>query len=173
MFVSAGQFYYFAECLFIGALSGLISEILLVSVPLSSKFAAVGKITDFLRFVVAGAVYFRLSLYFRFPDVRLYMPLGVIVGNALEYVTVHKLLAKYLKTWYNKFENYLRSKINDRKKNAKARYGRHGSRRRRAVSDDSGLDCSNVCVIRKKATDNRKRRFDSVGERRRRRIGTQ
>ena len=55
MFVSAGQFYYFAECLFIGALSGLISEILLISVPLSSKFAAVGKITDFLRFVVAGA----------------------------------------------------------------------------------------------------------------------
>ena len=88
MFVSAGQFYYFAECLFIGALSGLISEILLVSVPLSSKFAAVGKITDFLRFVVAGAVYFRLSLYFRFPGVRLYMPLGVIAGNALEYVTV-------------------------------------------------------------------------------------
>ena len=173
MFVSAGQFYYFAECLFIGALSGLISEILLVSVPLSSKFAAVGKITDFLRFVVAGAVYFRLSLYFRFPDVRLYMPLGVIAGNALEYVTVHKLLAKRLKTWYNRFENYLRSKINDRKKNAKARYGRHGSRRRRAVSDDSGLDCSDVCVIRKKATDNRKRRSDSVGERRRRRIGTQ
>ena len=32
MFVSAGQFYYFAECLFIGALSGLISEILLISV---------------------------------------------------------------------------------------------------------------------------------------------
>lgn len=151
MFVSAGQFYYFAECLFIGALSGLISEILLVSVPLSSKFAAVEKITDFLRFAVAGAVYFRLSLYFRFPDVRLYMPLGVIVGNALEYVTVHKLLAKYLKTWYNKFENYLRSKINDRKKNAKARYGRHGSRRRRAVSDDSGSDCSDVRIICKKA----------------------
>ena len=46
MFVSAGQFYYFAECLFIGALSGLISEILLISDPLSSKFEAVGKITD-------------------------------------------------------------------------------------------------------------------------------
>lgn len=151
MFVSAGQFYYFAECLFIGALSGLISEILLVSIPLSSKFGAVEKITDFLRFAVACVVYFRLSLYFRFPDVRLYMPFGVIVGNALEYVTVHKLLAKYLKTWYNRFENYLRSKINDRKKNAKARYGRHGSRRRRAVSDDSGSDCSDVRIICKKA----------------------
>ena len=166
MFVSAGQFYYFAECLFIGALSGLISEILLVSVPLSSKFGAVEKITDFLRFAVACVVYFRLSLYFRFPDVRLYMPFGVIVGNALEYVTVHKLLAKHLKTWYNKFENYLRSKINDRKKNAKARYGRHGSRRRRAVSDDSGSDCSDVRIICKKKTIAiSKRKTDSGGKR--------
>lgn len=125
MFVSKWQVYYFAECLFIGVVSALASETLTVFL-IAFKNKIFRHAAEFASFVVVAVVYFYASLYFKFPSVRAYMIVGVLLGFRLERATVGKTLAKYLETCYNKAVKSLRRKAYDRKKNAKTRFVRHG-----------------------------------------------
>ncbi len=158
MFVSSGQFYCFAECLFIGAVAGIISEILLILVPAVLRFSVVSQIVWFLRYAIVAVTYYFLSFYYRFPSFRLYMPAGVILGNTLEYATVHKTLAKSVEICYNKIVKYLRSKWNDRKKNEKTRNRGYGTRRGRAFLSDNRTRVAGGCVVLEKARGRKKTR---------------
>lgn len=150
MFVASGQFYYFAECVFIGAFSGVIGEVMLIFVPVCVKTPFFRHVVDFLRYGLVAIAYYRLSPYYKFPDFAPYMAVGVILGNALEYATLHNLLAKYAEIWYNKVVKYIRSKFYDRKKNAKSRRGRHGRRRRNAFHTDFRADFPDGYAVGKK-----------------------
>lgn len=154
MFVSKDQIYYFAECLFIGVVSGLACEIF-TFVTAAVKAAVVRHITDFLSFAVVAAAYFYASVYFRFPSVRAYMPLGAAAGFLLERVSAHKILAKYTEICYNAIVKRLRRAIYDRKKNAKTRIVGNGGRGDNAVYSSRRADIS-ISGVKFKKTRNSK-----------------
>ncbi|MBQ8726598.1 MAG: spore cortex biosynthesis protein YabQ [Clostridia bacterium] len=144
MFVSQNQIYYFAECLFIGVISGFIYEIYYF-IKLFFKRDFIKQAIDFCFFIVPTALYFKLSEIFLFPDFRAYMFLGVFLGFLLYCISFHKLLAKFSQTVYNKTISFIRRKRRDRKQKEKLNdrgYGNSGNNSFRAsrntrVSSDS------------------------------------
>lgn len=110
MFVSEGQFYYFSECFLIGALCGLCClPIMFLQTFIRNK--PVKALTDLAAIVPLFLIYRRLSLFFGFPDFRIYMIAGVICGFMAESASFNKTLAFFGILLYNKIGGELRRKI--------------------------------------------------------------
>ena len=126
MFVSSNQFYYFFQSMFIGVVSALLYE------PISCfKLVFRGKIVanilDVIFAFIPFFVYIDFSLRFCFPNFRLYMFLGVVLGFYLECKSFHKTLAKVFLVVYNKTISFIRRKNRDGRKETKANIGRYGT----------------------------------------------
>ncbi len=151
MFVTDGQFYYFAECVLIGIVCGSVyfpicaaDEILKEKRVKAEKFL---KPVFDVSFVIPCCVVFkRLSLVFEFPDFRAYMAVGVAAGFLLENVSFNKTLAILFEKAYNKIgksiARLLWRKRSVRKKIKAARIGGNGDGGSIVVRIDSGSGLS-------------------------------
>lgn len=123
MFVSERQIYYFSECVFVGIICGLIYLPFFVVRSMSRK-RAVGIITDVLFAAPCCFVYSKAVLFFDFPNFRLYMIAGVILGFLLENSSFNKTLAFLAERVYNKIGGKVYLKL----RNSKLRR-KHGVRK--------------------------------------------
>ena len=120
MFVSSNQFYFFIESLFMGVLLGVFYEIFhLLKVVLKNKI--VGEIIDFSFFPVICISYLKAGEIFNFPNFRLYIFIGVLLGFVIYLLSFHEMLAKVFRLVYNKTVSFIRRKNRERKQKAKAR----------------------------------------------------
>ena len=106
MFESANQIHYLFESLFIGCALGIIYEIISFFELLASKKPLTVALD--IAFCAFGLfAYYELTAYFAFPNIRAYMPIGVISGyliaRAVSVGTVGKFTANAAE--------YLRRKI--------------------------------------------------------------
>ena len=99
MYVSSGQIYYFLACLVFGFLGGLIYSI--KNLLFNSKNKSVSIIIDVLYFLFLLLLYVLYSYVFNFPNVRVYMILGVLTGIILCVESFGYILAKFIKRRYN------------------------------------------------------------------------
>lgn len=101
MFVSNGQFYVFLSCVAFGGFCGV-----LIAISHISKKFIINKIIcffiDLILFVIVSISYVVYSNLLNFPDYRLYMTVGVVLGFVIYMETFHILLAKILKWAYNR-----------------------------------------------------------------------
>ncbi|HBF86172.1 MAG TPA: hypothetical protein DDW54_00675 [Clostridiales bacterium] len=163
MFVTLNQFYYFSECVFIGLACGIFYEFFAIF-SIAFKNGVVRAVADISYLLVLFFFYYGLSLKFRFPSVRLYMPAGVILGFSLYFVTLHKILAKFIEKGYNIGAKTLRRIADVGRKKAKSRKRGDGDKRDSGVSSDNyfrvSVDLSRSKEKRRKRTkktDNRTR----------------
>ena len=111
MFVTEHQFSYFLLLISFGILSGIGYDLLYLV-----TFFWKNKIVDNIRYIVFFTmliwVYMQVSKNYDLPSVRLYMPLGVIVGVGLYLKSFHKLVAFFCNISYNFIYNKIKPKIN-------------------------------------------------------------
>lgn len=100
MFETLSQFCVFVACVGYGAISGIIFS---MSSALKYVFnkKALGIVSDALSFFIVGGVYVYYSYALNFPSLRLYMPLGVLLGIYCYMKSFHIILAKICKKAYN------------------------------------------------------------------------
>ena len=120
MFVSSNQFYFFIESLFMGVLLGLCYEIFYF-LKMILKRKILDQIIDFLFLPVVCIVYLKMSEILNFPNFRLYIFMGVLLGFLIYRLSFYEMLAKVFSLVYNKTESFIRRKNRDRKQKAKAR----------------------------------------------------
>lgn len=118
MFVTANQFSVFIACLSIGGTCGVFFSVsaLLKNVVKNNKIAWV---FDLVAFIFTSLIYGVSSYKLCFPNYRVYMTVGVLVGIFLYLKSFHILLAKTTKKIYNIMENKIAKVRNDRIKNKK------------------------------------------------------
>ena len=126
MFVSANQICFFIESLFIGVVLGSSYELFFI-VKSIFKQVVIRQIIDFLFCIVAIVLYFCFSEIFCFPNFRLYLFCGVLIGFLIYLLSFHKTLAKVIKLVYNKTISFIRRKTRERKQKAKARFSSDGN----------------------------------------------
>lgn len=139
MFVSKNQFFVFIACIAYGALSGGLFSIFSV-VKFFIKVKSVKTIIDVLTFIIAGLGYVFYGYKLEFPDFRLYMAVGVFIGIFAYFKSLHILLAKYAKKFYNRIEikkSKRKKAENDRSKVKKV--NSRGDSRRGATFDNSSI----------------------------------
>ena len=104
MFVSKGQIYVFIACVAYGIMSSII---FLMTRILKCKFkqTKVVQLFDVLGYVLISLGYIIYSHLFSFPNFRLYMPFGVLVGHYLSIKSFHITLAKTFKKVYNSYKD--------------------------------------------------------------------
>ena len=140
MFVTANQFYTFLACVSFGAIGGVLFSMLsLVKAFVKSKiFLAIIDIFCMTILSVGFSIY---SYKFNFPNIRVYMILGVLIGLTLYLKSFHRILAKFAKKFYNITIRKLlnsKGKANDRIKSKKANSGING--RGSFITVYSGVD---------------------------------
>lgn len=100
MFVTANQIYVFLACVSFGGCSGIIFSVSeLFKRFISNKWLRF--LPDFLAFMVVTVLYVFSAYHMRFPNLRLYMILGVMLGVVIYLKSFHILLAKTFKKAYN------------------------------------------------------------------------
>ena len=120
MFVASKQIFFFIESLFLGVSFGFCYEIFhLFKVLFKSKI--IGEIIDFLFLPVLCLGLLKAGVIFTFPNFRLYIFIGVLVGFAIYMLSFHEMLAKVCNLVYNKTISFIRRKNRDRKQKTKAR----------------------------------------------------
>ena len=100
MFVTASQIYVFITCV---ALGGVFGALLSISCSIKNfiKNICLKAIPDFVVFVLCDVIYAFVSYNMKFPNVRIYMFLGIFVGIITYLKSFHILLAKIIKKIYN------------------------------------------------------------------------
>jgi hypothetical protein len=100
MFVSANQIYVFLACV---AFGGVVGVFFSVSSLLKSliKIKWIKVIVEVLVFILVAVLYLLYSYNMHFPNLRLYMIGGVLVGITAYLKSFHIMLAKFLKKAYN------------------------------------------------------------------------
>ena len=126
MFVTENQFYYFAESLYIGALSAFFySFIALIKLPFKKGFFY--QVIDFWALCPCFLCYLILSEKYAFPNFRFYMFVGVVIGFTIYSISFGKTLAKISEIVYNKTNSFIRRKIRDGRKEKKVSCSKHGN----------------------------------------------
>ncbi len=130
MFVTQNQLYVFIACVAFGGGCGV-----LLSIANLLHFLTKNRIVNIVFSVIAlsliGVLFSYYSYKMFFPNVRLYMLVGVMIGIYLYYKSFYILLAKFLKKFYNIYEQKIRKlkgKRNDRIKSKKNDSGDHSRR---------------------------------------------
>ena len=127
MFVTKNQFFVFVACVAFGVVLGAF----ICCVNLIFSFMKNKKILHSINAVcllLMGAGFSYYSYQMCFPNFRLYMLFGVILGVVGYFKSFHIILAKFCKKFYNGIiKNKSRVKgINDRAKNKKNDSGING-----------------------------------------------
>ena len=115
MFVSSGQFYVFLSCVSFGVIGGLVFY-LMDFIKILFRKNMVKSFIDFLSMIIVSIFYVFYSNMFNFPNIRLYMPLGVLLGLIMYFKSFNIILAKLQKKIYNKNINHKGNKTNGRAK---------------------------------------------------------
>lgn len=98
-----GQAYYFLICILCGVSSGVLYDVFyLVKRFLTGE--KTGLLLDVLFFLLFAGMYIFLSVLLGFPDFRLYLFLGCLIGLVLYLKSVHIILDFLVNMLYNKIE---------------------------------------------------------------------
>lgn len=100
MFVTASQIYVFIACVALGGFFGALLSIS-CSIKYFIKNIYLKALPDFIVFSLCALIYAILSYNMKFPNVRMYMFLGIFVGIVTYLKSFHILLAKIIKKIYN------------------------------------------------------------------------
>ena len=147
MFVSKNQFYVFVACVAFGGIAGVVFSIASIfKLPFKNKILL--SIPDILSFIVVVFLYVFISDFSRFPTIRFYMPLGVLIGLYLYFKSFNIILAKWLKKIYNICVKKFVKVFYDGRKSKKTDSCGHG-RRSSASSGASNSDGLSVNINRR------------------------
>ena len=159
MFVTKSQFFVFMACVTFGGIIGVVFSISAL-VKFFIKNNLLKAVPDVIAFLPLGLLFLQYSHYLSFPNLRIYMILGVFVGLTFYLKSFHRLLAKIAK----KFYNIIVKKYQKRNKN------KHDGRKVKKVNrvDDRGGSASayNTTVYNGLSTD-----IDKSSKRKRRLFG--
>ena len=143
MFVTLNQFYIFLACVMFGALGGVF-----FSFFGGIKHFIYNKVLDILFDIfcmaILGVAFSVFSFKYAFPNLRVYMLVGVLLGLSMYLKSFHRILAKFTKKVYNitirKFTKGKERK-NDRNKSKKGNSGVNGGGSIATIysSDNNGL----------------------------------
>lgn len=100
MFVTYTQFYVFISCLSFGVIiGGLYSIITIIKNLIKKKFIKI--ILDIFYFLLFTILFVLYAHNLNFPNFRLYMIFGALLGNFLYVKSFHIILANFCKRLYN------------------------------------------------------------------------
>ena len=97
---AANQIFIFLVCVLVGVASGVVYELFYILRKLCGDVA--GIVFDVLFFLAFAAMSVFAAVLFSFPDFRVYMYLGNVLGLILYLKSVHRIVAFLLKLCYNK-----------------------------------------------------------------------
>lgn len=107
MFVTSGQFYVFVACVCFGGCTSILFSIsALIKNYIANRLIKI--ILDVICFLFVGVLYVLYSHALKFPNFRLYMIVGVLLGIFSYLKSFHILLAKMAKKFYNIIDKKLR-----------------------------------------------------------------
>jgi hypothetical protein len=100
MFVSANQIYVFIACVFFGGTVGVLFSLSsLIKSKIKNEWLKL--VPDVASFIITAFFYVLYAYKMNFPNLRLYMVLGVLIGIIAYFKSFHLLLAKFIKMAYN------------------------------------------------------------------------
>lgn len=97
---AANQISIFLVCVLVGVASGVVYELFYILRKLCGDVA--GIVFDVLFFLAFAAMSVFAAVLFSFPNFRVYMYLGNVLGLILYLKSVHRIVAFLLKLCYNK-----------------------------------------------------------------------
>lgn len=100
MFITKNQFYIATACIAFGFVFAIILGIFSV-VKFFIKDRIIKAILDVVLFVIMAVMFRVYAFMLNFPNVRLYMFLCVFIGILAYFKSLHILLAKNMKKFYN------------------------------------------------------------------------
>jgi len=128
MFLSQNQFYVFLACVTFGAFGGILFSLFSI-VKTFAKSKIFDAITDVLCMIILSLAFSVFSYKLNFPNLRIYMLVGAMIGLTTYLKSFHRILAKFAKKFYNiivqKFK-INKGKKNDRNKSEKVDSGING-----------------------------------------------
>ena len=130
MFVTKNQIFVFIACIVFGGLSGFLLSAINVFCALI-KNRIVKFILSVIAFAIIGVLYSYYSYKMYFPNFRVYMLAGVLLGIYLYYKSFYIILAKFSKKFYNIIKQITtkkKGKGNDRDKSKKNDSGNNRGR---------------------------------------------
>lgn len=119
MFVTANQIYVFIACVSLGVIAGPLFTVS-KSIKYLIKNKIINIISDVFVFSITTLIYIIFAHNFNFPNIRVYMIVGVFVGIVAYLKSFHIILAKLLKMAYNIIKRKKVKTKDDRGKNKKA-----------------------------------------------------
>ena len=100
MFVTHNQFFLFTACFAFGGISGVLFSIS-SCVKFFIKNLFLKSLPDVLIFLIVAILFVEYSYLMNFSDIRIYMFIGVFAGIFTYFKSLHILLAKFAKKYYN------------------------------------------------------------------------
>ena len=100
MFVSKSQFFVFMACVAFGGVSGTLLSVC-AAIKFFIKNNLIKIMPDVIAFLSIAVLFFYYAYFIKMPNLRAYMIVGVFIGIALYFKSLHILLAKYAKKLYN------------------------------------------------------------------------
>ena len=140
MFVTKNQFFVFLACITFGGGAGLFLSAI-NGIGFLFKKRIINFFCSVLALTVIGVLFSQYSYNMYFPNFRIYMIVGVLIGIYLYYKSFYIILAKILKKFYNIIKQKivrLKGKKNDRNKSKKNDSGNNS--RRSVVARDIAIN---------------------------------
>ena len=106
-----GAFYIFVVCVACGVVSGVAYDVLYIlrhifcARPFPRAMAwrtSVAAVCDILYALSLSALFIFCSVYFSFPDIRLYMLLACLLGAVMYIKSLHIIVAFFVNKLYNR-----------------------------------------------------------------------
>ena len=119
MFVSLNQGWVFLSAFAIGGTFGAVYS-LFALIKRFIKYKVICGIMDFLFCILLSVFYVYVSFKLSFPNVRLYMPVGTLLGFLCYTKSFHIILAKIFNVFYNRIRE---RREYDRRRKSKLRSG--------------------------------------------------
>ena len=99
---AADQIFIFLVCVLVGVASGPLYELCFVFRKIAGARIIAAVIFDALYFLLFAAICVFTAVLFSFPDFRVYMYLGNLLGLVLYLKSIHRIVAFLWKLCYNK-----------------------------------------------------------------------
>ena len=99
---AADQIFIFLVCVLVGVASGPLYELCFVFRKIAGDRIIAAVIFDALYFLLFAAICVFTAVLFSFPDFRVYMYLGNLLGLVLYLKSIHRIVAFLWKLCYNK-----------------------------------------------------------------------
>lgn len=119
MFVTNGQFFVFLACFAFGGISGILFSLFnILKAIIKCNF--IRDIIDFFVFVIIALLFVLYQKRMFFPNLRIYMFVGVFLGMICYFKSFNFTLANFVKKIYNNIVINKRRKKNGRTKTQKS-----------------------------------------------------